>query len=102
MRRMPPRFYEGVSRRAVMDLPLSVRPVVGAVTLWDGYCRGAFDALGSCCPDLPGGDICLYPRALEAYCRDPDELADEVRKTVHHEVGHLLGFDEEELTAIGL
>ncbi len=54
--------------------------------------------------DLPGspGAIYLFRKNLLRVCRDPEELAREVRITVQHEVGHLLGLDEDDLDAWGL
>lgn len=54
--------------------------------------------------DLPGapGAIYLFRRNLLRACTDPDELAREVRITVQHEVGHLLGLGEDDLEKWGL
>ncbi|MFM8558177.1 MAG: metallopeptidase family protein, partial [bacterium] len=52
-------------------------------------------------PDAPGA-IFLFRRNLLRHCRDLDELAREVRITVLHEVGHLMGLDEDELDDLGL
>jgi predicted Zn-dependent protease with MMP-like domain len=54
--------------------------------------------------DLPGapGAIYLFRRNLLRACGDRDELAREVRITVQHEVGHLLGLDEDDLERWGL
>jgi predicted Zn-dependent protease with MMP-like domain len=54
--------------------------------------------------DLPGVPeaIYLFRRNLLRFCADREELAREVRTTVQHEMGHLLGFDEDELEGLGL
>lgn len=54
--------------------------------------------------DLPGapGAIYLFRRNLLRVCRDLDELKREIRITVQHEVGHLLGLDEDDLEQWGL
>jgi predicted Zn-dependent protease with MMP-like domain len=52
-------------------------------------------------PDRPEG-IYLFRRNLLRFCTDRAELAREVRTTVQHEMGHLLGFDEDELEDLGL
>jgi predicted Zn-dependent protease with MMP-like domain len=54
--------------------------------------------------DLPGVPeaIYLFRRNLLRGCVDREELAREVRTTVRHEMGHLLGFDEDELEDLGL
>lgn len=44
--------------------------------------------------DFPG-TIVLFRRPLEAWCQTEDELRDQVRRTVYHELGHRLGFSDE-------
>ncbi len=46
--------------------------------------------------------ITLFKNNLERFARDRDELLEEIRITVLHEVGHLLGLDEDELYERGL
>ena len=54
--------------------------------------------------DLPGVPeaIYLFRRNLLRFCTDREELVREVRTTVRHEVGHLLGLDEDDLEDLGL
>ncbi len=54
--------------------------------------------------DVPGlpGNIYLFRRNLLRACADRDELEREIRITVQHEVGHLLGLDEDDLEEWGL
>jgi len=52
-------------------------------------------------PTGPGA-IYLFRRNLLRVCADRDELKREVRITVQHEVGHLLGLDEDDLERWGL
>lgn len=44
--------------------------------------------------DFPG-TIVLYKRPLETWCQDEEELRDQVRRTVYHELGHRFGFSDE-------
>jgi predicted Zn-dependent protease with MMP-like domain len=44
----------------------------------------------------------LYQRNLERFVRSREELVEEIRVTLVHEVGHFLGLDEEELYRRGL
>ena len=48
------------------------------------------------------GSIHLFRRNLLRMCHTADELAREIRITVQHEVGHLLGLDEDDLDRWGL
>lgn len=41
--------------------------------------------------------IIIYKRNIERICRSEDEIVEQVRKTVLHEVGHHFGMDEEAL-----
>jgi predicted Zn-dependent protease with MMP-like domain len=50
---------------------------------------------------LPAG-IYLFRRNLLRSCHTREELAREIRITVQHEVGHLLGYDEDDLDRLGL
>jgi predicted Zn-dependent protease with MMP-like domain len=54
--------------------------------------------------DLPSapGAIYLFRRNLLRWCRDREELKREIRITVQHEIGHLLGLDEKDLEDRGL
>ncbi len=45
--------------------------------------------------------ITLYQRPIEDICGTWEEVAEEVRKTLLHEVGHYLGMDEEYLDRLG-
>ena len=46
--------------------------------------------------------ISLFRLPLEEDYPDPDELEDEVRRTVIHELAHHLGIDDQRLTELGL
>ncbi|MEW6432490.1 MAG: metallopeptidase family protein [Myxococcota bacterium] len=46
--------------------------------------------------------IALFQKNLERFARTREELVEEIRVTVLHEVGHLLGLDEDELFERGL
>lgn len=45
--------------------------------------------------------IVIYQRPLEESFDDLDELVDEIRRTVVHEVAHWLGMDEEQIEGLG-
>ena len=46
--------------------------------------------------------ITIFRRPLEAACATEDEMVEEVRVTVLHELAHHLGFDEERIDELGL
>ena len=50
--------------------------------------------------DLPSR-IAIYRRPLEADFPDADELREEIRVTVLHELGHYFGLDEDRLAELG-
>ena len=45
--------------------------------------------------------ITIYRRAICAVCETEQEVADQVRRTVIHEVGHHFGIDDERLRELG-
>ena len=45
--------------------------------------------------------ITIYRQAICALCRTEDEVADQVRRTVVHEVAHHFGIDDARLTELG-
>ena len=45
--------------------------------------------------------ITIYRRAICAMCRTEQEVADQVRRTVVHEVAHHFGIDDDRLTELG-
>ncbi len=63
--------------------------------------RHIFAQLPTAVPGAPGA-IYLFRKNLLRACEDKEERAREVRITVQHEVGHLLGLDEDELEDWGL
>jgi predicted Zn-dependent protease with MMP-like domain len=50
---------------------------------------------------LPPDTIAIYRRPLEAAFPDLDELREEIRITVLHELAHYFGFDEEQIGELG-
>ncbi|WP_373049584.1 metallopeptidase family protein [Vulgatibacter sp.] len=46
--------------------------------------------------------ILLYQRNLERFARDREDLIEQIDVTLLHEVGHFLGFDEDDLAERGL
>jgi predicted Zn-dependent protease with MMP-like domain len=46
--------------------------------------------------------IVIYQQAHERLCSSREEMVEEVRKTVLHELGHCMGIDEERLEELDL
>ena len=46
--------------------------------------------------------IHIFQRNLERACADREDLINELRVTLYHEIGHMLGFDEEGVDRMGL
>ena len=49
--------------------------------------------------ELPAGPdrVVLYQKNIEAVCDNDEEIREEIRLTVLHELGHYFGMDEEQL-----
>ena len=66
--------------------------------LYEGVARTEYGADWIVVPNR----ISLFRLPLEADFADPDELAEEIRITVIHELAHHLGLDDERLHALGV
>lgn len=58
---------------------------------------GLFEGGGDYLPDK----ITIYRRPLEADFAEPEDLEEEIRVTVLHELGHYFGLDEDRLEELG-
>lgn len=66
--------------------------------LYEGVARTEYGADWIVVPNR----ISLFRLPLEADFADPDQLAEEIRITVIHELAHHLGIDDERLHALGI
>ncbi len=66
--------------------------------LYEGVARTEYGADWIAVPNR----ISLFRLPLEADFADPDDLAEEVRLTVIHELAHHLGIDDERLHTLGV
>lgn len=46
--------------------------------------------------------ISIYQEHIEAICSNDDEVREQVRKTVLHELGHYFGIDDDRLHELGM
>ena len=113
LRAVTPSEFERIAVAALDELPPWARQAMANVALViededpiepDIY--GVYD--GVALPDRDGGEpleparIVLYRVPLEAdFGDDPRLLADEIRTTVLHEIGHHFGMDEDRLDELG-
>jgi predicted Zn-dependent protease with MMP-like domain len=105
--RIPPPFSRALDEVAVVveDEPTrdqlrenGIRPDETLYGLYEGTPRTEWGADWSPFPNK----ISLFRLPLEEDFPDPDELADEVRITVIHELAHHLGIDDERLDELGI
>jgi predicted Zn-dependent protease with MMP-like domain len=98
---LPPQFAERLKNIAVLVEARTSREVaaeLGADIL--GLYQGASEMEQSpMAPyELPE-IIVIYQENIEAMCRTDEEVVDEVRTTVIHEIGHHFGLSDEQMEA---
>ena len=105
---LPPRVRTELEQLPVIVEPLPARALLTAedpplspdlLGLFVGH--PLLERSGDDPPAAPGA-IYLFRHNLLRACHDREELEREVRITVQHEVGHLLGLDEDDLERWGL
>lgn len=105
---LPPEFRAAFEETAVVIDPMPTAEIVGApgsghppdiLGLFAGTPLG--ERNGQHAPELPP-TIFLFQRNLERAARTREELVDEIRTTLFHELGHALGFDEDGVEELGL
>ncbi len=113
-----PKEMEAVARRTLGDLPEDFREAIRNVpVIIDDFPSRAFvrenPTLGPQLLGLFTGNahyesapaptaILLFRKNIEKVVADREELEEEIRKTLLHEIGHYLGLDEDDLQARGL
>ena len=99
-----------VVEETIAELPPEIQAEAQKVPcLFEKVCKEDPELLGSYGNFVPGevsdanGPIVLYLVTLDDFCADEDaDFDEEVRLTYLHELGHHLGWDEDDLEARGL
>ncbi len=115
-------FFRGAVSEAIDNLPRSIREYVEDVpVLVEDWPSEDLMAGESVSPQILGlyvgtprteagpshqptdvTRVVLFKRNLEKICRDREELIDQIQVTLRHEIGHHLGFSEEDMERLGL
>jgi predicted Zn-dependent protease with MMP-like domain len=98
LKEIPRQFRRLIDNVAVMveDDPPPGRDLLGLYHGVPYKHRSPGAGYGNTPPDV----IVVYRRPIERICRTPDEIKEQVRLTVLHEVGHYFGLEERELREI--
>jgi len=105
---LPDEFQRALEEIPVVTDPMPSAALVGApesghppdiLGLFSGAALGE---RGSSAPTELPPTIFLFQRNLERAARTREDLLDEIRTTLFHELGHALGFDEEGVDELGL
>ena len=51
---------------------------------------------------VPPDKISIYQEPIESICADDDEVREQVRRTVLHELGHYFGIEDDRLHELGM
>jgi predicted Zn-dependent protease with MMP-like domain len=106
--RLPEAFRRAFEEIAVVIDPMPTAEVVDARTTGHPpdvlglYVGPALAERPLAAPGEMPPTIFLFQRNLERSAEDLDELREEIRVTLYHELGHALGFDEEGVAEMGL
>jgi predicted Zn-dependent protease with MMP-like domain len=101
---LPAEFLEKMNNvdLVVEDLPAPDQEALAGGDPGEGLLMGLYEgiplterssAYGGVLPDR----ITLFQRNIEAVCDSPDEIIEEIRTTVLHEIAHHFGIDDDRL-----
>lgn len=95
---IPDEFWERIDNVAIFvedEPPEGVEP--DTLGLYEGIAVTEREDYAGALPDR----ILVFRKPTLAICQTPEEVAEEVRITVIHEVGHYFGIDDEHLHELG-
>ncbi len=108
---MTHRTFKRIAERLLAELPADIRARIGnlAITIEEDAPQDSPDLMGVYLgvpydegdPVVPN-QIVLYKNNIEAECESEEEIPEQIRITLLHEIGHFLGLDEDDLTERGL
>lgn len=105
--RIPPEFRKNLENVQIMVQPYPSRELLSEMGFSpDEELFGVFSGVplterSLTDPPLYPDTIYIFQEPLEAYCLSREELIKEIEITVVHEIAHFMGFDEDELDALG-
>jgi len=108
---MTHKAFQRIAEQLLAELPAEVRAKLGRVAILveddapadDPYLMGQFIGVpyGEGDPAVPNR-IVLYKNNIEDECEYEEDVPEEIRITLLHEIGHYLGLDEDDLADRGL
>jgi predicted Zn-dependent protease with MMP-like domain len=104
---IPPQFAQYMENLSVEVHPRPTRQLIGDLDIedWENL-LGLYHGLPLTAKsveipiDWPER-IFIFQRNIESMCRTPEEVVEEVRTTILHEIGHHFGMDEDDLGELG-
>ena len=103
---MPQELLDLLNNVDVVIEPSPTRAQLESVGLTRGTLFGLYEGVpltqrNSAYSIVAPDKITIFKRPIERACANRDEIADQVRTTVIHEVAHHFGIDEERLDELG-
>lgn len=105
---LPPVFQEALEN---IDIQVRWRPTVRELraagvhhghTLFGVYTGVALPKRGHGYSMVAPDTIVIYQQPHEAACRTEEEMVEQARQTLLHEIGHYMGIDEARLRELGI
>jgi predicted Zn-dependent protease with MMP-like domain len=100
--------FEALILRAIERLPEQFQEVIGKVPVVisdqgrERHAYGLYQGDGIARDNFPDRIIIFKDTLVRDFGHDPELLAEQVERTVRHELGHHLGYDEGGVSDLGL